>query len=65
MIDTIERFLRYICGGISCSCKSTCIDKCENHQDKCTCGCLKKDDTQTKEQYIKNKSLKEIPPKSP
>ncbi len=61
MIDTIVKFLRYICGGISCSCKSSCIDKCQTHQDKCVCECMKKDDRTPKaNQQPNNKSLKEV-----
>jgi hypothetical protein len=58
MIDTIEKFLRYICGSLSCSCKSTCIDKCKKHEDKCTCSCFKKNDD-TPQEKITSKSLKE------
>ena len=53
----MERFLRYICGSLSCSCKSSCVDHCKHHDDKCNCWCKKKDDTQKQE--IKSQSLKD------
>lgn len=59
MIDSLERFLRYICGSISCSCRSSCVDNCKH--DNCNCACLKKDNSHNKDKEIKNKSLKEIP----
>lgn len=61
MIDTIIKFFRYLCGSISCSCKSSCIDKCQNHQDKCVCECVKKNNKSPKAiQQPDNKSLKEV-----
>ncbi len=56
MFELIEKFLRYICGSFSCSCKSSCVDHCKHHDDKCNCWCRKKDDTQKQE--IKSQSLK-------
>ncbi len=57
MIETIERFLRYICGSLSCSCKSSCIDHCKHHDDKCSCSCFKKNKDIPQEKIV-SKSLK-------
>ncbi len=59
MIETIERFLRYICGSLSCKCKSACVDHCQNHEDRCACACMKKDDKTPKNNNNNSQSLKE------
>ena len=56
MIDTIIKFFRYLCGSVSCRCRSSCKDHCTH--DDCNCVCLKKDNIKQKE--IINKSLKEV-----
>jgi hypothetical protein len=58
MIALIEKFLRYICGSLSCKCKSSCIDRCQNHEDRCVCACMKKDDEPSQSKAVV-KSLKE------